>query len=102
MEAINLAGLYQLPLLDWASIEDKLRSGVTQAPDTGRTHSEGTRSVERLGDEFEPGGVTLIQQAAIGRQRGRAAQFGFGQQPQMSFRALAVHILRTCRARMHR
>src|SRR5947208_2415946 len=35
MEAINLADLYQLPLLDWASIEDKLRSGVTQAPDTG-------------------------------------------------------------------
>jgi Pyridoxamine 5'-phosphate oxidase len=35
MEAINLADLYQLPLLDWASIEDKLRSGVTQAPGTG-------------------------------------------------------------------
>src|SRR6267142_1338673 len=35
MEAINLADLYQLPLLDWASIEAKLRSGVTQAPDTG-------------------------------------------------------------------
>ena len=28
MEATNLANLYQLPLLDWASIEDKLRSGV--------------------------------------------------------------------------
>ena len=35
MEAINLADLYQLPLLDWASIEDKLRSGVTQAPGSG-------------------------------------------------------------------
>ena len=35
MEAINLAGLYQLPLLDWASIENKLRSGVTQVPGTG-------------------------------------------------------------------
>src|ERR1700749_2277614 len=35
MEAINLAGLYQLPLLDWALIEDRLREGVTQAPDTG-------------------------------------------------------------------
>jgi hypothetical protein len=35
MEAINLADLYQLPLLDWASIENKLRSGVTQAPGTG-------------------------------------------------------------------
>ena len=35
MEAINLADLYQLPLLDWTSIEDKLRSGVTQAPGSG-------------------------------------------------------------------
>ena len=35
MEAINLADLYQLPLLEWASIEAKLRSGVTQAPGTG-------------------------------------------------------------------
>ena len=35
MEATNLASLYQLPLLDWASIEDKLRSGVSQAPGSG-------------------------------------------------------------------
>ena len=35
MEATNLADLYQLPLLDWASIEDKLRSGVDQAPGAG-------------------------------------------------------------------
>ena len=35
MEANNLAGMYQLPLLDWALIEDRLREGVTQAPDTG-------------------------------------------------------------------
>ncbi len=35
MEATNLAGLYQTPLLDWARIEDRLRAGVSQAPDTG-------------------------------------------------------------------
>ena len=35
MEANNLGGLYQLPLLDWALIEDRLREGVTQAPGTG-------------------------------------------------------------------
>src|SRR5207244_3461809 len=35
MEAINLADLYQLPLLDWASIENKLRAGVDQAPGSG-------------------------------------------------------------------
>jgi hypothetical protein len=35
MEAINLAGLYRLPPLDWALIEDGLREEPTQAPDTG-------------------------------------------------------------------
>jgi Pyridoxamine 5'-phosphate oxidase len=35
MEAINLADLYQTPLLDWARIEDRLRAGVSQAPGTG-------------------------------------------------------------------
>ena len=35
MEATNLAELYQTPLLDWARIEDRLRAGMTQAPDTG-------------------------------------------------------------------
>jgi PPOX class probable F420-dependent enzyme len=35
MEASNLAGSYQLPLLDWAHIEDGLRAELTQAPDTG-------------------------------------------------------------------
>jgi hypothetical protein len=35
MEAINLAELYQTPLLDWARIEDRLQAGVTQAPETG-------------------------------------------------------------------
>ena len=35
MEVTNLAGSYQLPLLDWAHIEDGLRAELTQAPDTG-------------------------------------------------------------------
>jgi PPOX class probable F420-dependent enzyme len=35
MEATNLAELYKTPLLDWARIEDRLRAGVTQVPDTG-------------------------------------------------------------------
>lgn len=35
MEARNLAALYDLPLLDWASVEARLRAGITQAPDTG-------------------------------------------------------------------
>jgi PPOX class probable F420-dependent enzyme len=35
MEATNLADSYQLPLLDWASIENNLGADLTQAPDTG-------------------------------------------------------------------
>ena len=35
MDATNLADLYGTPLLDWASIEDRLEKGVTQAPGTG-------------------------------------------------------------------
>jgi hypothetical protein len=34
MEATNLAELYELPLLDWTSIETRLRAGVSQAPGT--------------------------------------------------------------------
>ena len=35
MEATNLAGLYHLPLLDWAPIEARLRAGLSQVPGTG-------------------------------------------------------------------
>lgn len=35
METTNLAELYDLPPLDWAVIESRLREGMTQAPDTG-------------------------------------------------------------------
>src|SRR6202049_2869211 len=38
MEAINLAVIYGLPLLDWARIESRLDQGVTQAPETGGAH----------------------------------------------------------------
>ena len=34
-EAKNLAGLYELPILDWDSIALRLAEGVTQAPGTG-------------------------------------------------------------------
>src|SRR5947199_8066888 len=35
MDASNLADLYGLPLLEWAPIEARLETGMTQAPDTG-------------------------------------------------------------------
>ncbi|HEV2886409.1 MAG TPA: pyridoxamine 5'-phosphate oxidase family protein [Jatrophihabitans sp.] len=35
MDIINLADLYDLPPLDWASIEARLDAGIPQAPGTG-------------------------------------------------------------------
>jgi len=35
METINLATLYDLPTVDWATIEHRLARGVTQAPGSG-------------------------------------------------------------------
>jgi pyridoxamine 5'-phosphate oxidase-like protein len=35
MDATNLAELYDLPLMDWAAIRERLSAGVTQAPGTG-------------------------------------------------------------------
>ena len=35
VESKNLADLYELPLLDWDSVEVRLDQGVTQAPGTG-------------------------------------------------------------------
>jgi PPOX class probable F420-dependent enzyme len=35
MEATNLAGLYDLPLIDWAAIEARLQEGLGQAPGSG-------------------------------------------------------------------
>jgi hypothetical protein len=35
MEAKNLADLYELPTVDWSTIENRLARGVTQAPGTG-------------------------------------------------------------------
>ena len=35
METKNLADLYELPPIEWASIVERLEQGMTQAPDTG-------------------------------------------------------------------
>jgi PPOX class probable F420-dependent enzyme len=35
MDAENLADLYELPLLDWSFVTDRLDAGVPQAPSTG-------------------------------------------------------------------
>ena len=35
METTNLADLYELPLLEWGRVSDRLGQGLTQAPGTG-------------------------------------------------------------------
>jgi hypothetical protein len=35
MDAVNLADLYGLPLLEWPRVQSRLERGVTQAPGTG-------------------------------------------------------------------
>lgn len=35
MDAVNLADLYELPLLDWSFVTERLDAGVPQAPGTG-------------------------------------------------------------------
>src|SRR6476661_11146563 len=35
MDATNLADLYELPLVEWARITERLDRGLSQAPDTG-------------------------------------------------------------------
>jgi PPOX class probable F420-dependent enzyme len=35
MDATNLAGLYELPMLDWRRIAGRLQAGLSQAPGTG-------------------------------------------------------------------
>jgi hypothetical protein len=51
--------------------------------DVDRAHRD-----QRLRDQRQPAGIP----PAPGAGRGRAAQFGLGQQPQVGFRASAVHI----------
>jgi hypothetical protein len=46
---------------------------------------------QRLRDQCEPGGIPPTGNAAD-RHLDGAAEFGFGQQPQVGFRALAVHV----------
>jgi hypothetical protein len=35
MKTTNLADLYELPIIEWAVVEDRLVQGITQAPGTG-------------------------------------------------------------------
>jgi hypothetical protein len=65
METKNLADLYQLPPMDWASIEARLEQGITMAPDTGgpNRHScwlatinpDGSPHVNGIGAQWEDG-----------------------------------------------
>jgi PPOX class probable F420-dependent enzyme len=65
MEAINLADLYKLPLLDWARVEARLQAGLSQAPGTGgpdrhtswlaTINPDGTPHVTGVGAQWDDG-----------------------------------------------
>jgi hypothetical protein len=57
METTNLADLYGLPTIDWATIEGRLARGVTQAPGTGGPdrHTSWLATVNRDGSPHVTG-----------------------------------------------
>ena len=78
MEAINLADLYQLPLLDWTSIEDKLRSGVTQAPGSGgpNRHTSWLSTINADGSPHVNGVGALWSDGCFWFETGHASRKG--------------------------
>lgn len=70
MEARNLADLYDLPILEWKPIEDRLRAGVTQAPGTGgpdrhtfwlaTINEDGTPHVTGVGGFWDDGSLWFV------------------------------------------
>jgi len=66
MQARNLADLYELPLVEWDRITDRLDRGMTQAPDTGgpdrhtcwlaTINADGSPHVTGIGGDWFEGG----------------------------------------------
>ena len=63
----------------------------------GRANLDSAHRGQRVSDQREPGRIPSTRNVGRGQCLG-AAQFGFGQQPQMGLRALTVHVLSVLRA----
>jgi hypothetical protein len=83
---ISLASCCGVAPAAWYRGQGKIELGLDLV---SGTHVDRAHRDQRLRDQRQPAGMF----PAPGTGRGRAAQFGLGQQPQVGFRASAVHVL---------
>jgi PPOX class probable F420-dependent enzyme len=78
MKAINLADLYALPPVEWATIEDRLARGVSQAPGTGGPdrHTCWLATINRDGSPHVTGVGALWYEGAFWFETGEQTRKG--------------------------
>ena len=78
MNAKNLADLYDLPLVDWRSIIDRLDAGLTQAPGTGgpNRHTCWLATIDPDGRPHVTGVGALWADGAFWFETGRSTRKG--------------------------
>ncbi len=78
MKTTNLADLYELPVIDWTVIEDRLAQGITQAPGTGGPdrHTSWLATVNRDGSPHMTGVGTLWFDGAFWFETGELTRKG--------------------------
>ena len=78
MKATNLAGLYELPPFEWATIESRLARGVTQAPGTGGPdrHTSWLATINRDGSPHLTGVGALWREGAFYFETGEQTRKG--------------------------
>jgi hypothetical protein len=78
MKTTNLADLYELPIVDWAVIEDRLAQGVTQAPGTGGPdrHTSWLATINRDGSPHVTGVGALWFDGAFWFETGELTRKG--------------------------
>ena len=78
MEATNLADLYELPPIDWATVERRLARGVTQAPGTGGPdrHTSWLATINQDGSPHVTGVGALWYEGAFWFETGEQTRKG--------------------------
>ena len=78
MKTTNLADLYELPVIDWTVIEDRLAQGITQAPGTGGPdrHTSWLATVNRDGSPHITGVGALWFDGAFWFETGELTRQG--------------------------
>jgi hypothetical protein len=78
METTNLAELYELPPIEWATVESRLARGVTQAPGTGGPdrHTSWLATINRDGSPHVTGVGALWHEGAFWFETGEQTRKG--------------------------